>query len=178
MSLPAITASQAQRLLADGAVLIDIRGRDEHARERIAGARNEPIDELVPVQGDARHVIFHCRSGNRTTINAAKLAASATCQASILGGGIEAWKHAGLPVIRDSRQPIELQRQVQIGAGTLVLLGVLLSQLAGTGFLALSAGVGAGLILAGVTGWCGLAGLLAAMPWNRRSATDTIGSAS
>ncbi len=87
-----------------------------------------------------------------------------------------------MPVIRDSRQPIELQRQVQIGAGTLVLLGVLLSQLEGTGFLALSAGEGAGLILAGVTGWCGLARLLAAMPWkmpwNKRSATDAIGSAS
>ena len=37
------------------------------------------------------------------------------------------------------------------------------------GFFALSAFVGAGLMFAGVTGWCGMAHLLRVMPWNRRS---------
>ena len=85
----------------------------------------------------------------------------------IVEGGIEAWKKAGLPVERDRNQPIELQRQVMIAAGSLVLLGVLLGQLFAAGFYVLPAFVGAGLAFAGVTGWCGMAKLLALLPWNR-----------
>jgi hypothetical protein len=59
---------------------------------------------------------------------------------------------------------------VQIAAGSLVLLGVVLGQVIAPGFYALSAFVGAGLTFAGITGWCGMAKLLALMPWNRQSA--------
>lgn len=171
MSLPTITAIEAQRLIAEGAVLIDIRGADEYAREHIAGARNEPVDRLSVIGGNPRQIIFHCKSGNRTAANAGKLAEAADCDSFILEGGIEAWKQVGLPVARDARQPIELQRQVQIAAGSLVLLGLVLSQFVAPGFLGLSAFVGAGLVFAGVSGWCGMAKLFALMPWNRRSAT-------
>jgi hypothetical protein len=61
-------------------------------------------------------------------------------------------------------------RQVQIGAGTLVLLGVVLGFAVSPIAYGLSAFVGAGLLVAGTTGWCGMAKLLAVMPWNRRSA--------
>jgi hypothetical protein len=37
------------------------------------------------------------------------------------------------------------------------------------GFYGLSAFVGAGLMFAGVSGWCGMARLLGVMPWNRRT---------
>lgn len=171
MSLTSITARDAQRLLADGAVLIDIRGRDEHVRERIDGSRNQPVDALSAVESGGRKVIFHCKSGNRTATNAAKLASAAQCDAFILHGGIEAWKQAGLPVLCDVRQPIELQRQVQIAAGSLVLLGIVLSYVIAPGLLGVSAFVGAGLLFAGLTGWCGLAKLFALMPWNRRATT-------
>ena len=67
----------------------------------------------------------------------------------------------------DRRQPIELMRQVQIVAGSLVLLGVALGISVAPAFLALSAFVGAGLAFAGISGWCGMARLLAIMPWNR-----------
>jgi rhodanese-related sulfurtransferase len=85
-------------------------------------------------------------------------------------GGIEAWRRAGLAVEVDRRQPLDLMRQVQLAAGGLVLLGVALGFLAGPGFFALAAFVGAGLMLAGATGWCGMARLLRHMPWNRRMA--------
>jgi rhodanese-related sulfurtransferase len=58
-------------------------------------------------------------------------------------------------------------RQVQIAAGSLVLLGVILSHTVASGWIWLSGFVGAGLIFAGVSGFCGLARLLAALPWNR-----------
>ena len=58
-------------------------------------------------------------------------------------------------------------RQVQIAAGALILAGVILSVTVNPAFLGLSAFVGAGLTFAGVTGWCGMAHLLALMPWNK-----------
>ncbi len=57
---------------------------------------------------------------------------------------------------------------VQIAAGVLILLGVLLGYTVNGGFFLLSGAVGAGLTFAGVTGFCGMARLLATMPWNRR----------
>ena len=96
-----------------------------------------------------------------------RLAAAAGCEAYILEGGIDAWKRAGLPVLTDRRQPLEIMRQVQIAAGGLVLLGVALGIWVAPAFLGLSAFVGAGLVFAGVSGWCGMARLLALMPWNR-----------
>jgi rhodanese-related sulfurtransferase len=104
----------------------------------------------------------------RTSANAEALAASANCQAYILEGGLDAWKRAGLPVAFDRSQPIEIIRQVQIAAGSLVLLGVLLGFLWRPEFYALSGFIGAGLLFAGISGWCGMAKLLELMPWNRR----------
>jgi rhodanese-related sulfurtransferase len=85
----------------------------------------------------------------------------------MLEGGLDAWKKAGLPVSLDRSKPIDVMRQVQIVAGSLVLAGVLLGVLIAPGFYALSGFVGAGLLFAGVSGFCGMARLLALMPWNR-----------
>ena len=167
MTLQTISPKEAKRLIEQGAQLVDIRGADEHARERIPGARNLPLDRLTTVTNAAGPVLFHCKSGNRTSVNAGKLAEATACEAYIVEGGIEAWKDAGLPVASDKSKPIEIMRQVQIAAGSLVLMGLVLSQLVSPGFLWLSAFVGAGLVFAGVSGWCGMAKLLAFLPWNR-----------
>ena len=168
MSLPTIDAQRAKQLVDEGAVLVDIREADEHARERVPGARHNPLSRLAPLDPcGGKAVIFHCRSGARTAANAHRLEAVADCQSYLLEGGLEAWKKAGLPVAVDTRQPIELMRQVQITAGSLVLLGVALGVWVAPAFLGLSAFVGAGLVFAGVSGWCGMARLLTLMPWNR-----------
>jgi rhodanese-related sulfurtransferase len=169
MSLPTISPTDAKRLIAQGATLIDIREADEHARERIQGARNVPLQALTKLGGVTGPIIFHCRGGKRTADNAARLKDAAACKAYLLSGGIDAWKQAGLPVIADKSQPIEINRQVMIAAGSLVLLGVLLGVFVRPEFYALSGLIGAGLIFAGLSGWCGLAKLLQLMPWNQRT---------
>jgi rhodanese-related sulfurtransferase len=173
MTLKTITPAEAARLIREqGALLVDVREPDEHARARIPGATNLPLSRLheaeLAVQ-EGKPVLFHCRSGARTAANAAALAGKAgeTCQAFIVEGGLDAWKAAGLPVAEDRRQPLELMRQVQIAAGSLVVLGVALGAMVHPGFFALSGFVGAGLVFAGVTGTCGLARVLRMMPWNR-----------
>ena len=173
-ALKTISPQDAADLVHHGAVLIDVRDADEHAREHIPGARHHAlsrIDVETPVRAGDDILVFHCRSGARTSGNAGRLAAAAqNCQAYILEGGLDAWKKAGLPVTLDRRRPIEIMRQVQIVAGTLILLGVLLGAFVAPGFYVLSGFVGAGLLFAGLSGFCGMARLLAGMPWNKRAA--------
>ena len=166
-----ISATRAAALIRDGAVLVDIRETDEHAREHIPGARHHAlsrIDRDHPARPGDDVLIFHCRSGARTKGNAGKLA-SDKCETFILEGGLDAWKKAGLPVALDRSQPIDVMRQVQIAAGGMVLIGVVLGALVNPGFYALSGFVGAGLLFAGISGFCGMARLLGVMPWNKRS---------
>lgn len=170
MTLSTLSPADARALIDQGARLVDIRGTDEHARERIPGALNLPLDRIGDLPRDGRSVVFHCRSGMRTTANAARLAAAAgDAPAFVLAGGIDAWRGAGEATVADKRQPLEIMRQVQIAAGALVLAGVVLGVLVAPGFLGLPAFVGAGLMVAGITGWCGMANILRAMPWNRRA---------
>jgi rhodanese-related sulfurtransferase len=165
-----LSVEAARRRLADGALLVDVREPDEHARVRIPGAQLVPLGRIGGQRlGDAGGVVFHCRSGARTCANAERLAAAAAGPAWLLDGGIEAWERAGLPVVRDLRAPLELMRQVQIVAGLMVLTGVVLAWLVAPPWLGLAGFVGAGLLFAGITGWCGMARLLALMPWNRRT---------
>jgi rhodanese-related sulfurtransferase len=173
--LKTITPEEAARLIREeGATLVDVREPDEHARERIPGARSLPLSRLEEAElavHEGRPVLFHCRSGARTQGHADRLAARAgTAEAYAVAGGLEAWKRAGLPVAEDRRRPLELMRQVQIAAGSLVLLGVLLGALVSPWLHGIAGFVGAGLVFAGATGTCGLARLLRLMPWNRAPA--------
>jgi rhodanese-related sulfurtransferase len=147
--------------LDQGAILVCIREADEHAREKVIGAHHlalSKLDEADLALHDGKPVIFHCKSGTRAMGNASRLAkkVGGACEAFIVNGGLDAWKKAGLPVVTDRRQPIELQRQVQIGAGSLAFLGMM-GLFVSPWFFAVPAFVGAGLIMAGVTGLCGLA---------------------
>ncbi len=172
MTLPTISPAEAKRLLDEGAVLVDVRDRAEHAREHIPQARNISLSEIGEAElprGGANVVLFHCKSGMRTLSHAQTLAAKAgdSCDAYIVEGGIDAWRKAGLPVVEDKSQPLDLMRQVQIGAGSLGFFGTLAGIFIAPGFLIIPAFVGAGLMVAGLTGFCGLARILIHMPWNK-----------
>ena len=78
-----------------------------------------------------------------------------------LAGGLERWQREGLPVERQAGAPLPLMRQVQIAAGSLVLLGLIGSHLWAAAWIGVSWFVGAGLVFAGVSGFCGMARLLA-----------------
>ena len=162
-----------ERVRQGHALLIDIREDDEFARRHIPGALSHPLSrfeavtlpEMAGTAGVVGDVIFTCRSGMRTAANADRLAAPVAGHAFVLEGGLEGWDRAGLPVDANRKAPPEMMRQVQIAAGSLVVLGVILGWLVSPVFFGLSAFVGAGLIFAGVSGFCGL--VLALLPWNR-----------
>ena len=169
MNIQTLSAQEARQKLASGAALIDVRGAAEYAREHIDGAVNVPLDKLAAHSLPAADtLVFHCQSGMRTAQNAAALQQAAQGKtAYILERGIQGWKADGFETVINHSQPLDLMRQVQIAAGSLVLLGFLLGQWVSAWFYLLCAFVGAGLIFAGLTGFCGMAKLLARMPWNR-----------
>ena len=171
MSLKTISPAEAASLVKQGAVLIDIREANERAREQIPGAQHLPLSALTNEDAkvvEAPAVIFHCRSGMRTKSNAEALRCKAgNADAYFVEGGLDAWKKAGLPLITDRSKPIEIQRQVQIAAGSLALIGTLLGSFVHPAFLFIPGLVGAGLTFAGLSRFCGMAIMLARAPWNR-----------
>src|SRR3546814_10615231 len=54
MTMTSVTPAEAQRLILDGAKLIDIRDPDEHAREHIPGADNVPLAEIDRLRADRK----------------------------------------------------------------------------------------------------------------------------
>lgn len=170
-----ISPQQALRLVQDeNAILADVREPDEYARMRIAGARLMPISVLACLPEDEdkeRPIIYFCRSGRRTTAGASLLDARGHGRTCILEGGILGWKSAGLPLV-EQNLPLPIMRQVQLIAGGLVLLFVLLG-MAFPPLLWVAALVGLGLMTAGITGFCGMALLLQKMPWNRKGRSCT-----
>lgn len=164
----------SDRLKSGKAVLVDIREPDEYAREHIPGSISLPVSALESAEltlEAGQNAIFHCKSGMRTDSNCAILAQHVEGEAFMLDGGLDAWRAQGLPTAKDTTAPLEINRQVQITAGSLILLGILLGWFISHAWFGLSAFVGAGLIFAGISGWCGMATLLQAMPWNRRQST-------
>jgi rhodanese-related sulfurtransferase len=154
-----------------GLALVDVRTPVEFAEVHVPQARNVPLDQLqsgaVPV-AKSQPVYLLCRSGQRATKAAEQLAKQGFADPIVVEGGTLAWIAANLPVTRSAVKMISLERQVRIAAGSLVLIGVLLGWFVHRGFYGLAAFVGAGLVFAGITDFCGMGLLLAKLPWNRR----------
>lgn len=174
-----IAPADLQKLLAENASLavIDVRSPGEFSAVHVTQAQNLPLDTLNPhalVNSGRvpRNQPFYilCQGGRRASRAAEKFLQQGLTNAIVVEGGTNAWIAANLPVTRGSGV-IELERQVRIAAGTLVLTGVLLSYFVHPYFIGLSAFVGTGLIFAGITDWCGMGLLLAKAPWNQHSAT-------
>ncbi len=170
-----LSPAQLAGILADVGTLdlIDVCSPAEFEGVHLACARYIPLDCLDPADllrsrrgapGEPLYVI--CRTGARGRQARARLLQAGVPRVLNVEGGTQACVDAGLAVVR-GRKTIGLERQVRIAAGSLVLVGVALGWFVHPGFLALAAFVGAGLVFAGVTDYCGMALLLARMPWNR-----------
>lgn len=160
--------------------VLDVRTPAEYAEVHVPQARNEPLDTLQPKALYAAGslpkdgpVYILCRSGGRATRAAELFEREGFNQAVVVEGGTLAWCDAGFPVNRGSVKVISLERQVRIAAGSIVLIGILLAWLIHPGFIGISAFVGAGLVFAGITDWCGMGMLLAKMPWNQSTGCAT-----
>ena len=163
--------------------IIDVRTPAEFGEVHVDSARNMPLDRLDPqavkaVAGDGP-VYFVCRSGGRSQKACEKLLAAGLQHVVSIEGGTAACEAAGLPVVR-GRKVMSLERQVRIAAGALVATGAALAAFgpeAPVNWQAIGAGlagfVGCGLVFAGLTDTCGMAMLIARMPWNQACRTGS-----
>jgi rhodanese-related sulfurtransferase len=182
MTVATISPRQLAELnQAEPVELIDVRTPVEFREVHVEFARNVPLDRLDPVAvmrartgspDEPLYVI--CRSGSRGHKACEKFLAAGLTTVVNVEGGTTACVDAGLPVVR-GRKAISLERQVRIAAGLLVLLGILLGWLVDPVLFGLSAFVGAGLVFAGVTDFCGMGLLLARMPWNQCAGETATG---
>lgn len=154
--------------------VIDVRTPAEFETVHLPGAVNVPLDtlrehrpELTGALGD---VVIVCRSGQRAARAETLLAEAGVVGARVLDGGVAAWEAAGLPV-RRGRPRWDIERQVRLVAGTLVLTGVAGSVVAPR-MKWLSAGIGGGLAIAALTDSCLMGSLLSRLPYNRTAPRD------
>lgn len=175
MTVTTITPKELEELRHGGkrVDLIDVRTPAEFREIHAEIARNVPLDRLDPKavmearNGSAEEPLYViCRTGNRAQKACDKILGAGFENVVNVEGGTQAWEQAGLPVVR-GKKTISLERQVRIAAGALVLIGAVLALVVDPWFALLSAFVGAGLLFAGITDTCGMAMLLAKMPWNQ-----------
>jgi rhodanese-related sulfurtransferase len=156
----------------DSITLIDVREPSEHAGEHISGSIVVPLSTFDPLNlpiSDSKPFVLYCQTSNRSGQAAQKLLAAGFEEVTHLQGGLNSWKQAGYPTIINKNAPISIMRQVQIVAGSLVLIGTLLGVFVSPNFLFLSGFVGAGLLFAGISNTCAMAMLLAKLPYNQRA---------
>jgi rhodanese-related sulfurtransferase len=99
-----VSRDEAQKLIDEGAQLIDVRSDHEWEAGHLPGATHVPLDELPERTGEIdkdRPVLLYCRGGNRSTMAAAALA-DAGYDAVKLNEGIVGWDEAGLPLAPDA----------------------------------------------------------------------------
>ena len=125
----------------DGPRLLDVRTPAEFTTAHIPGSYNVPLDLLREHRDELREhldqdVVLICRSGARAGQAEALLAGTGLANLHVLDGGITAWQQAGAPVNQGPAR-WDLERQVRLVAGSLVLTGVLASILAPQGQVAL-----------------------------------------
>jgi rhodanese-related sulfurtransferase len=160
----------AEELGHQRVAVIDVREPIEFASGHIAGSLNIPLAQLPQAVLPTAPLVLVCQSGNRSARGVRTLIEHGYSQSvRDLEGGLPSWQRTGLPLHKLQNAPLPLMRQVQIAAGSLVLVGLILGTWVAPAWMLLSWFVGAGLVFAGVSGFCGMARLLALMPWNRLS---------
>lgn len=142
----------------------------EYKEKHIPGVRSVPLDDIerhMHEFADKKTIYVHCRSGRRGAAAIEKLA-SLGVKAELVNveGGLLAWEEAGYETgSHTSRMP--LMRQVFLAAGGIIFGGSILALTVHSAFIYIPLFASLGLLVSGLTGWCGMALLLARMPWNK-----------
>ena len=160
--------------MPDGSQVVDVREYSEFAQEHIPGVTLAPLSGLemhARALDHTRPVFVVCHWGNRSLQAAKKLMQWGFQDVRIVDGGMLAWTAAELPVQRGSSNVWSLERQVRFTAGAFAFTGALLGWLIHPMFLLLSGFIGAGLMFSAATNTCGMAMLLARLPWNQQDAS-------
>jgi rhodanese-related sulfurtransferase len=154
------------------AEIIDVREPAEFNSEHISGAKLAPLGSLcssnIPQIKNGKKFVIYCKKGGRGNSACTKLyAENSEMELYNLEGGIDSWKEAGFTVTGSGKKHLPLDRQVQLAIGTILILSSILGHTVSNALFLLTGLIGIGLTIAGATGFCGLARIIAKMPWNK-----------
>lgn len=178
MAIASIKAVDLAGLAPDSCRILDVRTAPEHAEKHLKRPHDlVPLDRLDPVsyaaargigQDDPLYIL--CKAGPRAGKAAQMFADAGFTNIHVVDGGIMACESCNEPLASgsDAGAVMSLERQVRIAAGALVVAGILGGFFISPVLYLLALFVGAGLVFAGLTDWCGMALLLAKAPWNRQ----------
>ena len=172
-SLEMISPRDASSLLEQDpqAKILDVRSALEFSQVHIEHSLNIPIDmisaKINELSQSRQNYLVLCHTGNRAAMAADMLIQSGIHTVKVMEGGIIRWQKDKLPVIK-GQGGMSLERQVRLIAGSLVLLGIMMSWLLHWAFIFVSVFVGSGLIYAGLTDNCLMGMLLMKLPYNKK----------
>ncbi|WP_327643906.1 rhodanese-like domain-containing protein [Micromonospora zamorensis] len=158
-----------------GPRLLDVRTPAEFETSHIPGSYNVPLDLLREHRQELRNhldedVVLVCRTGARATQAEQTLAGVGLPNVKVLDGGIMAWQAANAPISQGAPR-WDLERQVRLVAGSIVLVSVL-----GSVFVPqlkwVAGFIGAGLTFAAVSNTCAMGMMLGKLPYNRGANCD------
>jgi rhodanese-related sulfurtransferase len=150
--------------------IIDVRSPAEFDSGHLPGAVNIPMESIesrLPDIDLKAPTVLVCQGGTRAGVVCQQVG-SKFDDIAVLDGGTDAWINSGAAVVRTTRSRKPLMQQALLGAGILNASGILLSLFVHPAFIGFSVIVACGLMLAGTTGICLMALILAKMPWNRK----------
>jgi rhodanese-related sulfurtransferase len=171
----AIRPKELYQLFASGQPrdLLDVRTSPEYTTAHVAGAKLVPLDKLnaaafLEERGACDKPLYViCEAGTRARSAIEKFRRAGYEGCVLVEGGIRAWMESGLPVNRGTGRVLPLMQQVQVTVGLISIIGAVLALAVNAWFAVIPLALGCGLLFAGLTGFCGLALVLAKMPWNR-----------
>jgi rhodanese-related sulfurtransferase len=162
-------------------VVIDVRSAAEFESMHIRGSYNVPLrllsehtDELAARLGS--RVVLVCQSGVRAEQARQRLAKAGTDTAYVLTGGAPGFAAADGDVVK-GKDRWDLERQVRLVAGSLVVLGLAGGKFISPKIRTLAGVIGAGLTFSAATNTCAMGRAISAMPWNRAATEPTRESA-
>ena len=162
-------------------VIIDVRSAAEFESLHIRGSYNVPLPllsehtaELAARLGE--RVVLVCQSGVRAEQARQKLAGAGIDTAYVLTGGAPGFADSGGDVVRGVAR-WDLERQVRMAAGSLVLTGLVGGRFVSPKLRTLAGVIGTGLTFSAASNTCAMGKALAAMPWNKTTEEPTATAA-
>ena len=162
-------------------IVIDVRSAAEFETLHIRGSYNVPLP-LLSEHTDAfagrlgGRVALVCQSGVRAERARTRLAGAGIGTALVLTGGVPGFAAAGGDVVRGA-QRWDLERQVRMVAGSLVVAGLVAGKFISPKLRVLAGAIGTGLTFSAATNTCAMGQALSKMPWNRTAAEPSLRSA-
>lgn len=158
-------------------VVLDVRSAAEFESMHIRGSYNVPLPLLSEHAAElaarlGSRVVLVCHSGARAEQARQRLHGAGLGTAHVLTGGVPGFAAAGGDVVRGKGR-WDLERQVRLAAGSLVVLGLAGGKFVSPRIRMLAGAIGAGLTFSAATNTCAMGQALSAMPWNKAAEEPT-----